>query len=113
METMARAERSLRDGTPRTGVAAAPWTVRAHLAAVGTYLPQRVRTSEEIEWLVARASDSYVPVAGIVEMMTGIRTRHVASDDEQCSDLAAHAARNALHGAGLCTDDVDLLIFAS
>jgi acyl-CoA:acyl-CoA alkyltransferase len=87
--------------------------LRARLAAVGAYLPETVRTSAEIESLVAQASDGYVPTPGIVEAMTGIRSRRVAADDQQCSDLAAHAARDALQRAGVDPGDVDLLIFAS
>src|SRR5690349_6023120 len=86
---------------------------QAQFLEVGTYLPERVRTSEEVEWLVTRASDGYVPTPGIVETMTGIRSRRVADDEEQCSDLAACAARDALERAGLSPGNVDLLIFAS
>jgi 3-oxoacyl-[acyl-carrier-protein] synthase-3 len=86
---------------------------RAELLAVGTYLPDTIRTSGQIESLIAEASKGFVPPPGIVEAMTGIRSRHVASSGQQCSDLAAHAARDALHCAGLVAEDVDLLIFAS
>jgi acyl-CoA:acyl-CoA alkyltransferase len=50
---------------------------------------------------------------GTVGAMTGIRTRRVAGDDVQCSDLAAEAARGALAEAGLAVTDVDVLIFAA
>ncbi|HEX6506322.1 MAG TPA: ketoacyl-ACP synthase III, partial [Chloroflexota bacterium] len=86
---------------------------RARLAAVGSYLPESIRTSAEIESLVAERSNGYVPAPGIVEAMTGIRSRRVAADDQQCSDLAAHAARDALNRAGADLSNVDLLIFAS
>jgi 3-oxoacyl-(acyl-carrier-protein) synthase III len=86
---------------------------RARVASVGVYLPERARTSTEIESLVTRASGGYVPPSGIIEAMTGIRSRRVASDDDQCSDLAAYAARDAIQRAGACMSDVDLLIFAS
>ncbi len=86
---------------------------RARLVAVGAYLPEMVRTSRQVEALVAEASDGYVPTAGIVETMTGIQQRHVAADDQQCSDLAVMAARDALDRAGMTTSDIDLLIFAS
>lgn len=45
--------------------------------------------------------------------MTGIRTRRVANDDVQCSDLAVDAARAALSKSSLGPDDVDVLIFAA
>jgi 3-oxoacyl-[acyl-carrier-protein] synthase-3 len=86
---------------------------RARLAAVGAYLPPTIRTSTEVESLIAQSSNGYVPPAGIVEAMTGIRSRRVASDDQQCSDLAVHAARDALQRANLDPGEVDLLIFGS
>ena len=114
-----RGQRTARDPVPwhgATGLGSLSSRRRApqaQLAAVGTYLPETIRSSDEIEWLVARASDGYVPPPGIVETMTGIRRRRVASDDQQCSDLAAHAAREALQRAAVPPRDVDLLIFAS
>lgn len=41
---------------------------------------------------------------------TGIRQRHIASDDEPNSLLAAKAGRNALEMAGLSAEDMDLII---
>ena len=32
---------------------------------------------------------------------TGIRERHIVADDEFTSDLALHAARNAIEAAGI------------
>jgi 3-oxoacyl-[acyl-carrier-protein] synthase-3 len=62
----------------------------AELAAKG------VETSDE--WIVER---------------TGIRARHFADADATCSDLAVHAARNALNAAGLQAQDIDLIIVAT
>jgi 3-oxoacyl-[acyl-carrier-protein] synthase-3 len=86
---------------------------RARLAAVGAYLPERIRTSAQVEALITQVSNGFVPKQGIIEAMTGIRSRRVASDDQQCSDLAAYAARDALRRADIAVADVDLLIFAS
>ncbi len=41
---------------------------------------------------------------------TGIRERHIASDDVACSDLAVEASERALTMAGLAHEDIDLLI---
>lgn len=62
----------------------------AELAAKG------VETSDD--WIVER---------------TGIRARHFADADATCSDLAVHAARQALEAAGVQAQDIDLIIVAT
>ena len=62
----------------------------AELAASG------VETSDD--WIVER---------------TGIRARHFAAADVQCSDLATAAAKNALQAAGADAKDIDLIIVAT
>ena len=62
----------------------------AELAAKG------VETSDQ--WIVER---------------TGIRARHFAAPDVTTSDLAAHAARQALEAAGVAAQDIDLIIVAT
>jgi 3-oxoacyl-[acyl-carrier-protein] synthase-3 len=44
---------------------------------------------------------------------TGIRERHIAAPDEATSDLAYHAARNAIERAGLSPKDIDAIIVAT
>lgn len=76
------------------------------IAGVGSYLPtstitnadlgQRVDTSDE--WIVTR---------------TGIRERRIAAPDQATSDLALHAAREALAQARLSPADLDLIILAT
>lgn len=50
---------------------------------------------------------------GIVEAMTGVRTRRFVAEGVYGSDLAAAAARRALDRAGVGSGEVDLLIYAS
>lgn len=77
--------------------------VRSVIAGYGSYLPERIITNDELsktvdtshEWIVER---------------TGIHQRHFASDAEVTSDLAAHAARQALDSAGLEPNDIDIII---
>lgn len=81
-------------------------TVRSLVRGVGKYLPERIVTNDELaetvdtthEWIVQR---------------TGIEQRHVAAEGELTSDLATHAARDALHNAGLIPADIDLIIVAT
>lgn len=50
---------------------------------------------------------------GLIASRTGIRSRRVAEDCEQCSDLAVAAARSALCSAAVDVAEIDLLIFAA
>jgi 3-oxoacyl-[acyl-carrier-protein] synthase-3 len=88
-------------------------TDRVRVLAVASALPPTVRTSAEVESLIAASSPGYAPRAGIVAAISGVQTRRVACDDTQCSDLAAEAARRALCAAGVDVRDVDVLIFAA
>ena len=76
------------------------------ISGTGAYLPARVVTNQE---LAARidTSDEWI------RERTGIAQRHVAADDESCSDLALHASRNALSAAGLSPKDIGLIIVAT
>ena len=73
---------------------------RSVVAGCGAYLPDRVVTNEELahrvdttdEWIVQR---------------TGIKTRHIAGDDQKTSDLAIAAARQALEHAGMDASELD------
>lgn len=76
------------------------------ILGVGSYLPQRVLTNEELARRVDTNND------WIVER-TGIRERHIAADDERTSDLACHAAVAALKAADREAKDVDLIIIAT
>jgi 3-oxoacyl-[acyl-carrier-protein] synthase-3 len=48
-----------------------------------------------------------------IAQRTGIRQRHIASDDETTASLGEGAARAALADAGLRPDDIDLIVLAT
>ena len=73
---------------------------------VGAYAPERILTNRELEQMV-QTSDAW-----IVER-TGVRERRIAGADEVTSDLAAHAARQALARAGVQPEEIDLIICAT
>src|SRR5438309_6480024 len=81
-------------------------TRRSVIAGVGSALPGRRVTNEELaktvdttdEWIVER---------------TGIRNRYIASDGETTGSLATEAARRALDHAGLSATDIDLIVLAT
>lgn len=86
---------------------------KVQLAALAAELPEHVRTSSEVEDLIADSSGGFRVRRGVIHARTGIRERRVARDDQQCSDLAAAAGRTALCKAGIDASEVDLLVFAA
>lgn len=85
----------------------------ARLAGVAVHLPEHVRDVAAAERDLYRRNPGVVPRVPMVSRLTGVRTVHVADDDQQASDLAVAAARRVLDQAGLGPADVDLLVFAS
>jgi 3-oxoacyl-[acyl-carrier-protein] synthase-3 len=63
--------------------------------------------------MIASSNPDLVFPQGIVETMTGVRSRCVADEGVNASDLAATAARRVLEQSGTRAKDIDLLIFAS
>jgi 3-oxoacyl-[acyl-carrier-protein] synthase-3 len=80
--------------------------IRTVVAGVGSYLPKRVVTNDEMATIVD-TSDEW-----IVER-TGISRRHIAGEGECTSDLALEAGRRAIENAGIQADDIDLVIVAT
>ena len=76
------------------------------ITGLGTCVPERVLTNEDLARYVD-TSDEW-----IVER-TGIRERRMAGPDEALSDFALPAAREALDDAGVTGPDVDLVIVAT
>ncbi|MCT7375844.1 beta-ketoacyl-ACP synthase III [Chelativorans salis] len=80
--------------------------IRSAVRGIGSALPRRIMTNKEFEELVD-TSDEWIV------QRTGIRQRHVASDDETTASLGEAAARHALENAGLDPTDIDLIILAT
>jgi 3-oxoacyl-[acyl-carrier-protein] synthase III len=81
-------------------------TIRSVVAGVGSALPKRRVTNDELAATVD-TTDQW-----IVER-TGIRSRYIASDGETTGTLALDAARNALDSAGVDARDIDLIVLAT
>ena len=79
---------------------------RSIVRGVGSYLPRRKLTNQDLEKLVDTSHDWIV-------QRTGIEERHIAEDDETTSVLGIKAAEAALADAGLTADDIDLVICAT
>lgn len=80
--------------------------LRSIIRGVGSYLPARVVTNEELARTVD-TSDEWI------QQRVGIKKRHIAAEGEFTSDLAVAAAREALADAGMTPDDIDLIIVAT
>ena len=78
----------------------------SRITGTGSYLPKRVLTNRDLEATV-ETSDEWIV------SRTGIRQRHIASDDEFTSDLALHACRAALESARRTGADIDLIVLAT
>ena len=76
------------------------------ISGTGCYLPAQVLTNDEIAVRVD-TSDQWI------RSMTGIRCRHVSAPDEQASDMALVASREALSAAGIGPADLDLIVAAT
>jgi len=72
------------------------------LIGTGSALPSKIVTNDDIAQFLDTSDEWIFP-------RTGIRSRHVISD-EKIEDLGAEAARKALDMAGLKASDIDLFI---
>ena len=80
--------------------------MQVRISGTGAYLPSTVVTNQELAGRID-TSDEWI------RERTGIRQRHIAADDESCSDLALHASRNALAAAGIAPGDIGLIVVAT
>jgi 3-oxoacyl-[acyl-carrier-protein] synthase-3 len=76
------------------------------VTGLGTYVPERVLTNDELSQMVD-TSDEWI------RTRTGIRERRIAAPEQALSDLALPAALAALEEASLPAAEVDLLIVAT
>ena len=81
-------------------------TYAAGIIGVGSYLPEKTLTNQDLEKIVD-TSDAW-----IIER-TGIRTRHIAAPSQATSDLSYEAALRALADAKTKPEELDLIIVAT
>lgn len=75
----------------------------ARITGLGSYLPERVLSNQELETLVDTTDEWIVS-------RTGIRERRIAAPDEAASDLGTLAAKQALEKAGIAAQDLDFIV---
>ena len=80
--------------------------VRSQVVGVGSYLPEKVLTNDDLAKTVD-TSDAWIV------KRTGIKQRHIAADGELTSDLGREAALRAMSAAQVKPQDVDLIVLAT
>lgn len=73
------------------------------ISAIGTYVPPRVLTNQDLEKMVETSNE------WILER-TGIRERHIADPDMATSDMAVEAAKRALEMRGIDAGELDAIL---
>lgn len=86
---------------------------RTRIAGAATHFPEHTLSSRDVERRIIVAGGGYRPRSGLIEGVSGIRSRHEAPAGWDASDLAAAASSKLLAEVGLAATDVDLLLFAS
>ena len=79
---------------------------RAAIAALGTHVPDRVVTNDELSRLM-ETSDAWI------QERTGIQERRWVREGTENSDLALAATRQALDRAGWQPQDIEAIVYAS
>jgi 3-oxoacyl-[acyl-carrier-protein] synthase-3 len=76
------------------------------ILGIGSYLPEKILTNQEIEKIVDTTNEWIVT-------RTGIGARHIADENMAASDLATEAAKKALKDANTLPEEIDLIIVAT
>ncbi|MEU6663859.1 3-oxoacyl-[acyl-carrier-protein] synthase III C-terminal domain-containing protein [Streptomyces sp. NPDC046821] len=88
-------------------------TLYSSIVHAAVHVPPGTQSVAEVENRFSYHSPHVPLTPGVLAHMYGLAERTVAADDEQPSDLAAHAARRLFAAPGVAgPSDVDLLIFA-
>ena len=78
----------------------------SRIVGTGSCLPRRVVENSEIGFRL-NVKPQYI------SRVSGVRTRHWVSEDENCSQLAEQATRQALDMSGLTIQDIDAILFST
>ncbi|MFT6984980.1 MAG: 3-oxoacyl-[acyl-carrier-protein] synthase-3 [Psychromonas sp.] len=77
--------------------------MNSKITGTGSYLPETVRTNDDLEKMVD-TSDQWITTR------TGIKERRIANKQETIAFMGKEAALNALQAANLSAEDLDLII---
>lgn len=79
---------------------------KAHIVGMGSYLPEKVLSNQDLEKLVATSDEWIVS-------RTGMKERRLAAVAEFASDMGTKAAQDALQEAAISPDKVQLILVAT
>jgi len=79
---------------------------RAVITGTGSFAPDKILTNEDLTKMV-ETSDEWITVR------TGVKRRHISSDNETTAYLATEAAKIAMDQAGLSSKDIEMIIVAT
>ena len=80
--------------------------MNAYIRSLGSYVPARRMSNDELATIVETSDDWIVS-------HTGIRFRHIAAENEAASDLGLVACERALANAGVAPEELDLILLAT
>jgi len=80
--------------------------MRATITSTAHHVPEKILTNQDIEKMV-ETSDEWI------QNRTGIKQRHIVSDDEASSDLSTHVAKKLLEKRGIKPDQIDIIIIGT
>lgn len=79
---------------------------KARIAGLGSYLPEKVLTNQDLEKMV-ETSDEWIT------SRTGMKERRIAAENEYTSDMGYKAAQKAIEKAKIAPESIDLILFAT
>lgn len=80
--------------------------MNAGIIGLGKYVPEKIVTNFDLEKIID-TNDEWI------RTRTGIEERRIAGEDENTSDLAYEAAKNALENAQISADQIGLILVAT
>jgi len=78
----------------------------AAFRSIGAYAPKKILTNEELSSMVD-TTDEWIT------KRTGIKERHIASNEETTSDMGVEAAKLAIERSGIDASEIDMVVCAT
>ncbi|OHB49358.1 MAG: 3-oxoacyl-ACP synthase [Planctomycetes bacterium GWF2_41_51] len=79
---------------------------RAVIAGTGSFIPEKQLTNEDLTKMVD-TNDEWITTR------TGIKVRHIASDNQSTALLATEAAKKAIQSAKISPEDIEMIVTAT